>query len=77
LTVWERAAELLFPPTRVLDGVGIDRFIGSPVSLPIGLIVSFEIYAMSCNSTGDRKFPDSAFGRTSVVHKLARPADVD
>jgi hypothetical protein len=63
--------------TEVLDGVGVDRFVGPTVGLAIRLIVSFEIYATSCNSTDDRGFPNSAFGSTTVVHKLAHPADVD
>jgi hypothetical protein len=47
LAVHERSAELLFPPPDVLDGVGVDRSVGSTMCLTIALIVSVEIDA-SC-----------------------------
>src|SRR5262249_35107474 len=43
LAVGERSADLLCPPPCVLDGVGVDHLIGSPVCLAIRLIVSGEI----------------------------------
>jgi len=43
LTVCKRSADLLFPPPYVFDGVGVDRFIGSPVCLAIRLVVSVKI----------------------------------
>src|SRR6185295_6376011 len=77
LAVCKRSAELLFPPPRILDGVGVDRLVGSPVCLAIRLVVPGEVYASDCNPSGDRRFPDGTLGRAPVVFKLARPADVD
>jgi len=51
LTVGKRSADLLFPPARVFDGVGVERFIGSPVRLAIRLLISGEIYTSGCNPT--------------------------
>src|SRR6185369_6873566 len=43
LAVGERSADLPFPPPYVFDGVRVDCFIGSPVCLAIGLVVSSEV----------------------------------
>jgi hypothetical protein len=54
LTVGKRPADLLFPPARVFDGVGVDGFIGSPVRLAIRLVVSGKIHTSGCDPTEDR-----------------------
>src|SRR5262245_11302 len=54
LTVRKGSADLLFPPSYVFDGVCVDCFIGSPVSVAIRLLVSLKIYTLSCDSTADR-----------------------
>src|SRR2546430_10929599 len=54
LTVGKRSADLLFPPARVFDGVGVERFIGSPVRLAIRLVISGKIYTSGCNPTDGR-----------------------
>src|SRR5262249_17483395 len=77
LTVSERSANLLFPPPRVLEGVGVDRFIGSPVRLAIRLVISGKIYTLGCDPTDGRGFPDSTLGGTTVVFELAHATDVD
>jgi hypothetical protein len=77
LAVLKRSAELLFPPTLIFYGVGIHRFIGSSVRFTIGLIVSFKIYASGRNTTGDRQFPNGAFGGPTVIIKLAPPSNID
>jgi len=73
----KRSAELLFPPPHVFYGVRIRRFIGPPVRFTIGLIVSFKIYSSGRDTTGNRRFPNRAFGRPTVIIKLARPSNVD
>jgi hypothetical protein len=54
LTVCKRSTDLLFPPPYVFDGVGVDRFIGSPVCLAIGLVVSGKVYTSGCDPTDGR-----------------------
>jgi len=77
LAVLERAAEFLLPPSCVLDRVCVDCLIGTAMSLTIRLIVSFEIDSASCNTPGNRRFPNGAFGGPTVKIKLARPSNVD
>jgi hypothetical protein len=77
VTAGEGSTDPLLPPTQILDGVSVERLIGSSVGLAIRLIVSFKIYPASCNSTCDRHFPDSTLGGTTVEHELASLADVD
>jgi hypothetical protein len=54
LTVCKRSADLLFPPPYVFHGVGVDRFIGSPVCPAIRLVVSGKVYATGCDPAGGR-----------------------
>jgi hypothetical protein len=77
LAVLKRSTELLFPPTHVFYGVGIHRFIRPPMSFTIGLIVSFKIYPSGRDTAGHRRFPNGAFGRPTVIIKLAHPPNVD
>jgi hypothetical protein len=77
LTVGKGPADLLFPPACILNGIGVDRFVGSPVCLAIRLVISGKIHASGCDPTGDRRFPDRTPGRATVVFELARQADVD
>jgi hypothetical protein len=77
LAVLKRSAELFFPPTHVFYGVRIHRFIRPPVRFTIGLIVSFKIDASGCDTAGNRRFPNRAFGRSTVIIKLARPSNID
>src|SRR5262249_35020868 len=76
-TVCKRSADLLLPPPYVFGGVCVDCFIGSPVCLAIRLAVSGKIDASGCDPTHDRRFPDSTFGRATVVFELAHGTDVD
>jgi hypothetical protein len=46
-------ADLLFPPSDVFDGVGVDRFIGPAVCPAIRLLVSVKVDPSGCNPTGD------------------------
>jgi hypothetical protein len=62
---------------RLGDGVGVDRFIGSPVCLSIRLIVSGKVDTAGGDSTGHWRFPDRAPGGTTVVFEPARQTDVD
>src|SRR5262249_25410853 len=77
LGVLKRSAELLFPPSQIFYGIGIHRFIGPPVRFTIGLIVSLKIYALGRNAAGNRRFPNRAFGRPTVIIKLAHPSNID
>jgi hypothetical protein len=54
LAVGKRSADLLFPPSCVFDGIGVERFIGSPVRLAIRLIISGKIYTSGCDPTEGR-----------------------
>ena len=54
LTVGKRPANLLFPPACVLDGVGVERFIGPPVRLAIRLVISGKIDTSRCDPTDGR-----------------------
>jgi hypothetical protein len=54
LTVDENSADLVFPPARVFNGVGVERFVGSPVRLAIRLVISGKIYTSGCNPTDGR-----------------------
>jgi hypothetical protein len=54
LTVGKRSADLLFPPACVFDGVGVERFIWSPVCLAIRLVVSGKIDTSGCDPTDGR-----------------------
>src|SRR6266568_3511621 len=77
LAVLKRSAELFFPPPHVFYGVRIHRLIGPPVRFTIGLIVSFKIDASGRDTAGNRRFPNRAFGRSTVIIKLARPSNID
>src|SRR5262249_30650232 len=77
LAVLKRSTELLFPPPHVFYGIGIHRFIWPPVRFTIGLIVSFKIDASGCNTASNRQFPNRAFGRSTVIIKLARASNID
>src|SRR5262249_16678103 len=54
LAVGKRSADLLFPPPRVFNRVGVGHFVGPPVCLAIGLVVSGQIYPPDCDPTDDR-----------------------
>jgi hypothetical protein len=54
LTVGKHPPDLLLPPVRILDGVGVKRFIRSPVRLAIRLVVSGKIDTSGGNSTDNR-----------------------
>ncbi len=54
LTACKRSADLLFPPPQVFDGVGVDRFIGSPVCIAIRLVVSGKVYTSGRDPTAGR-----------------------
>ena len=54
LAVGKRSADLLCPPPCVFNRVGVDHFVGPPVGLAIGLVVSGEIYPPDCDPTDDR-----------------------
>jgi hypothetical protein len=54
LTVGKRSADLVFPPPCVFDGVGVERFIGSPMRLAIRLVISGQIYPPGRDPTHDR-----------------------
>src|SRR5262249_51609772 len=77
LAVLKRSAKLLFPPPHIFYGVSIHRFIGPSVRFTIGLIVSFKIDASGRNTAGNRRFPNRAFSRSTVIIKLARPSNID
>jgi hypothetical protein len=53
LAIGKRSADFLFPPTCILDGVCVDHFIGSPVRLAIGLVISGKIYTSDGDPTED------------------------
>jgi hypothetical protein len=77
LTVGKRSPDLLFPPSCVFYGVGVERFVGSPVCLAIRLVIASQVDSASGDSAGHRRFPDGAPGGTTVVFELARQTDVD
>jgi hypothetical protein len=54
LAVGKRSADFLFPPLRVFIRVGVDDFVGPPVRLAIGLVVSGQIHSLYCNATDNR-----------------------
>jgi hypothetical protein len=47
------------------------------VRFAIGLIVSLKIYTSGRDTAGNRRFPNRAFGRSTVIIKLARPSNID
>src|SRR5258706_3944312 len=71
LTVLQRSAEFLFPPSQIFHGASVDNFIGTPVRFAIRLIVSFEIDSTNGDTTVDVCFPHRAFGRSNVIIILA------
>jgi hypothetical protein len=73
----KRSADLTFPPARVFDGVCVDRFIGPPMGLAIRLVISGKVDTLGRDPSEDRRFPDSAPGRATVVIECAYTADVD
>jgi hypothetical protein len=77
LAVLKGSAELFFPPPHIFHRVRIHRFIGPPVRFTIGLVVSFKIYPSGRDTTGNRRFPNGAFGRPTAIIKLAHAADID
>src|SRR5215831_6469700 len=77
LAVLKRSFLLLLPPPQIFYGVHIHRFVGPPVRFTIGLIVSFKIYPSGRDTAGNRRFPNRAFGRSTVIIKLAHASDID
>src|SRR5262249_30078620 len=77
LGVREGPAFLRLPPPRVLDGVGVDRLVGTAVGLSIRLVVAREVHAAGRDAALDRRLPDRAARRPAVVLEIARPADAD
>ena len=77
LTVCERSADVLLPPPRVLDGMCVECFIGSPMGLAIGLVVTGKIDTSGYDATGDGRFPDGTPGRATAVFELAHGTNVD
>jgi hypothetical protein len=77
LTVSERSADLLFPPPCVFNRVCVEHFIRPTVCFPICLIVPGKIHTSNGDPPNRRPFPDSTFGRMSVVFELANGTDVD
>jgi len=77
LAVLKRSAEFFFPPAHIFYGIRIHRFIRPSVRFTIGLVVSFEIDASGRDPAGNRRFPNRALGRSTVIIKLARPSNVD
>ena len=73
----ERAAELRFPPSKVLDGVRVHGFVWPPVRLAICLGVSVEVDTSHGDATLDRRLPNGTPGRPTVVFEFPHTTDVD
>jgi hypothetical protein len=54
LTVGKCPADLLFPPACVFEGVGVERFVGSPVRLAVRLVIPDKVDTSCCDPTDGR-----------------------
>src|SRR3990172_9357499 len=73
----EGASELAFPPSNILDGVAVDRFVGTPMDFAVGLVVALEVHAAGSDRSPDGRLPDGAGSELPLKLELARTADVD
>src|SRR3990172_11072477 len=73
----EGASELAFPPSNILDGVAVDRFVGAPMDFAVGLVVALEVHAAGSDWSLDGRLPDGAGDELPLELELARTADVD
>src|SRR4051794_1034423 len=71
------AAELRLPRARLLDGVRVDRLVGTAVHGAVRLVVAVEVHAPPRDAAVDRVFPDGGADRAPAGGDGARAPDVD
>ena len=76
-TAFKGSADLPFPPPQVFDGIGVERFIGSPVGLAIRLLVAVEIHPSGGDPPGYGRFPNRTPGSATAVVELAHGTHAD